>query len=338
MPPTSHPQDLFFRPGHQTPHIFLSHRFAVASEDLDELRSLLEVTGSTTTTADFLVRVRRGEISSKGGVDLASRYWMLVALYYENMASLPHFRRGGHYGGEDGVDAAPWGVRWEEDRKEVRAWLRSQRAGASLKLHHCLKHKPSSSCERGARAGRSRLHLNTAPGRFIFVAHARLVLPVFLFTEALFSERSHLFTYKQTDKMLDVLEESLAEDKLDPLRRPSSTPSPSSAHLLRPGTTLLPSIRIEKDNGPSPMKDRVVEKSDETETGVGGGREGSAHGTVGSGMTSHVAETEHDSEKGGEDETEHRQFVCGIIAVIARHRVSPPPPTILSLSRPLRPE
>ncbi|KAL7410229.1 hypothetical protein BDY24DRAFT_184861 [Mrakia frigida] len=174
------------------------------------------------------------------------------------MGNLPHFRRGGHYGGEDGVDAAPWGVRWEEDRREVRGWLRSQRA------------------------------------------------------EALFQERSHLFTYKQCSKMLDTLEESLLEDKLDPSRRPTlNIPEPSFLAPSNQGRPLPPDIRIQRDNGPPAAHARA-------ESEIGGG---SNAGTVGSRATSHAAETAHDSDQGLEDETEHRQFVCGIIAVIAKHRM-----------------
>jgi len=106
-------------------------------------------------------------------------------------------------------------------------------------------------------------------------------------------------------------------DKLDPSRRPTLNVRPEPS-LLAPssrGRQLPPDIRIQKDNGPPAAHVRA-------ESEIGGG---SVAGTVGSRATSHAAETAHDSNQSVEDETEHRQFVCGIIAVIAKHRVSLPP-------------
>lgn len=121
------------RPGHRVERVFLSHKHAVASESLEELQSLLSVyADSDASISALLLRVRRGEVSATGqGVSdsPAVRLWEMSALYWDAMKELPHFRRGGHFGGENGTDAAPWGIRWEEDRKDLRQWLRSRKAG-----------------------------------------------------------------------------------------------------------------------------------------------------------------------------------------------------------------
>lgn len=158
------------RPGHRHERIFLSHKFAVASESLDDLRSLLSVYASSATSISaLLLRVRRGELSSIGNGDSPSAtLWRMTALYYDAVRHIPHFRRGGHYGGNEGVDAAPWGLRWEEDRKDLRQWLRSHKAGQST--------------------------------RFSFFSDLTADLPS---SDALFNERSQLFSFAQVNAMLE---------------------------------------------------------------------------------------------------------------------------------------
>lgn len=61
--------------------------------------------------------------------DRAELHLEAVGLYYESMAALPNFRRSKHYGKERGMDAAPWGLMWERDRKKARILFGEQKGG-----------------------------------------------------------------------------------------------------------------------------------------------------------------------------------------------------------------
>lgn len=117
--------------------VFLSHRFGIASDDLDELNKMIEMLSPPRKWHDWHLLVRVGAPVEDNKE--AQRHLELIQLYYESMSTLPHFKRGGHPGGEDGVDAAPWGVRWEEDRKKTRLLFKEQRGGESVPVIHLRK-------------------------------------------------------------------------------------------------------------------------------------------------------------------------------------------------------
>lgn len=104
-----------------------------------------------------------------------------------------------------------------------------------------------------------------------------------------------------------TLEESLREDRLSALRRPlpaataarPATPT-GHTHSNRP-----PAIHIQRDSQSVHVDDAASDTS---------------HRAPRSEATSRAAETVHNSDF-GEDETEHRQFVCACLVELARHRM-----------------
>lgn len=112
-----------------SPHhrIFLSHRWAVASDDLDKLETLLHLL-SDRDWRDWHIHVRNG--SPVEDNQRAQLHLEHIELYYRTMANVPHLRRGeGGILGRGEEDAAPWGTRWEWDRKKVQSLFEEQKGG-----------------------------------------------------------------------------------------------------------------------------------------------------------------------------------------------------------------